>query len=91
MLIRSLNFSTGITRPPWLVRILLALVALPDLLLDTGQVDGPQEDVVPTRSSQLTVVLPCNVHDLARLSEGVEGVLLNCVWVPYEDVRVVAT
>lgn len=63
-----------------------ALVPLPDLLGHFWHVYGPQEYLVATGSSQLAVVLPSNVHNLALLSKLVERLFLNGVWVPDEHI-----
>lgn len=62
------------------------LMALPQLFRISGHVNGPEIYFITARSRQLSVILPGDVHDGARLSELVHGVLLDGVGVPDEHV-----
>lgn len=67
------------------------LVTLPDLLRKFRHVNRPQIDFSAACSSQLSFVLPSNVHNLTCLLKLIHCFLLNAIWVPNKNASLIAT
>ena len=68
-----------------------ALMSLPDLLRYLWHVNCPQEDFRTTCSSQTSIVLPGDIHDLPRLNESILCFLLDRIWIPHKDIGFIST
>ena len=66
------------------------LVALPDLLRNFRHVDGPEVNLIVTCSSQLPVILPNDVEDLAGLNKCVLSIFIDSIWVPNLNICVLS-